>query len=1340
MPLLNHSDLPPKSSTLHTEKRAFALVIALSLMAFILLLLVSLTSFVQVESSSARIQKSREEARQAAYLGFQIALGQLQQHAGADQRVTVPATAVYPEKNASDASGEFYGFFRNHATGWGPGTYLTPDGRDAFENEIEAWWTDKNPHWTAVFDSSLREDPGLGPGVYGEFDREQNPRWLISGNESLDPSDADYITPENLTADPEQDDSVVWLVDYGSATRAAEAFDGLDGRVKVPTVGVEDVGGTERSHYAFWVADESSKANFSVIDPFAGESYGTNDYWNRLLAPQRLGWENMSGFDALKDEDFNNPSNPLFDIFLKILNVSQISFLDPANLEDDPADRGPVPRNFHAITGFSKSVLADTALGGLKKDLTRFLASPGSATLSINDPIIDETRYDASDPRFGGGSGFPNSTNNLPLWGKVSSWYANTGDASDDAEVTPSTPTESGVHPIVTIFKNHAGFSVNPTNNQLNLRYYPVVMLWNPFDTRLASTTYDLELGVPLNIHELRVNYKLSDSPSDPDDPQIISGSWVKAEFTLLAGTYSGGSFAGNDPARAKWDLEDYLRPLRARITTGMEPGEILVFSLDEDVIYTGSGDSPVELANIYEDQNTLALQDVAPFGIVIPSPFEINFNLAPTPGPGQSISEVVDDLKYHCTVWNNNFENNDLLSLNDQAVDTRDFNKDIPYTTLLQGGTILFRNAAGRYNQNNTSEFFWGEVDERVRDAYDTADLPKWRDLYTDSEFLDRAPLENPRTGSPPLWNKTDNVIGFDAFANFNGLFPRQNEHLDIDEGDNAELFHRFFSVFNPSAPVWELNPAVDLDRHSFGVHNADGFDRVTIGYSFINRVSSLTAWGANMATLVNGRTRGFFFTETVRQSNSQFVETTEYPVKNVRRPDAELLSVGQLSQVNLSEFFFQPSKPAANSDAPLYVDREGLTGITSRDVYTDSSGFAPVENNFANRLVDLSYLLNESLWDRYFFSTIPSGNFDLSDDNLDNSRHEFIQRKIDAIGDARDFDRAAEFLYNVGAINVNSTSVETWVALLSAFRDLELRSADGGDNIEASVPVVSSLRPISDPVDFTGESATTDPATYGAAGNANRDISRVLGGFRYLTDGMIRSLSERIVDEVRLRGPFFSVADFVNRRLVSPDRSGGAWLQARTQANRTAQSGPIAAAYDPLVGLAGINGALQRAIQLSGINGGVNYPEGLNSGNDRVYNLDDSTSVRPGVKLSAARFYTDSEHAAGAPAGENGHLLSGAPGLVSQADILSMIGPALTARGDTFLIRTYGDSVDPLSGDVIAKVWLEAVVQRTPEYLDPSVFAEIDPNTLPPDSINRKMGRRFEVVSIRFLTEDEI
>jgi hypothetical protein len=181
----------------------------------------------------------------------------------------------------------------------------------------------------------------------------------------------------------------------------------------------------------------------------------------------------------------------------------------------------------------------------------------------------------------------------------------------------------------------------------------------------------------------------------------------------------------------------------------------------------------------------------------------------------------------------------------------------------------------------------------------------------------------------------------------------------------------------------------------------------------------------------------------------------------------------------------------------------------------------------------------------------------------------------------------------------------------------------------------------------------------------------------------------------------------------------------------------GRIGNAYDPFVGLSGINGALQRAINVSGINGGMNYPTPADA-NDRVYGVQTSLTAasasRPMQLFSDYQFYLDTEHLAGVPVGEVGQLLSHSPGFVSQGDLLAMIGPALTPRGDTFLVRTYGDVVDR-TGRVLSRAYIEAVVQRMPEPVSPAGTTGVDKWRY-----TDKFGRKFKVVNLRWLRPEEI
>ena len=79
------------------------------------------------------------------------------------------------------------------------------------------------------------------------------------------------------------------------------------------------------------------------------------------------------------------------------------------------------------------------------------------------------------------------------------------------------------------------------------------------------------------------------------------------------------------------------------------------------------------------------------------------------------------------------------------------------------------------------------------------------------------------------------------------------------------------------------------------------------------------------------------------------------------------------------------------------------------------------------------------------------------------------------------------------------------------------------------------------------------------------------------------------------------------------------------------------------------------------------------------------------------------------------------------------------LFTRSDTFVVRAYGESINPASGLAESKAWCEAIVQRTPEYFDLTDPAETAPASLTVP-LNQANGRRFKVVSFRWLTRSDI
>jgi hypothetical protein len=97
--------------------------------------------------------------------------------------------------------------------------------------------------------------------------------------------------------------------------------------------------------------------------------------------------------------------------------------------------------------------------------------------------------------------------------------------------------------------------------------------------------------------------------------------------------------------------------------------------------------------------------------------------------------------------------------------------------------------------------------------------------------------------------------------------------------------------------------------------------------------------------------------------------------------------------------------------------------------------------------------------------------------------------------------------------------------------------------------------------------------------------------------------------------------------------------------------------------------------------------------------------------------------------------HTMLAAPGNLLQSDLLQALGSSIATRSDTFTLRCYGEASQD-NGEA-GSTWLEAVVQRVPDYVD---------ETNPPEatsgltSVNAVLGRRFKVISLRTLSADEI
>lgn len=440
---------------------------------------------------------------------------------------------------------------------------------------------------------------------------------------------------------------------------------------------------------------------------------------------------------------------------------------------------------------------------------------------------------------------------------------------------------------------------------------------------------------------------------------------------------------------------------------------------------------------------------------------------------------------------------------------------------------------------------------------------------------------------------------------------------------------------------------------------------------------------------------------------------------ISDIEIPMAPLTSLAQLQHLpqasidNLySSGFLMQNHAIGNSFASPGVASDSIK--TNRgwpfwvDMYMNENGGTIRGQKFPRPTflerpdIDRSYAANHMLWDDYFFSSMSpkdgvlrsGGKVDLAtvvkgfyEENkpLPNERYRRYLSKPGAdvvrelissnkpTGTAH--KKAAESLLVDGGFNVNSVSVAAWKTLLASGHRKSVAVLDG----KGGKPTVQSDN------EYVVSRFTLPNG--GSADDASGPDSENLRwtGYRELDEDQIEELAEAIVRQVKQRGPFRSLGEFVNRRL-------GPESDERT-----------------------LSGALQAALDDEDVSINEDYRDSKISESD----------------LTESR-YTNRSAAMGS-------RYQGSPACVTQADLLGPIAPILNARSDTFVVRGYGEATDK-DGKVTARAWCEAVVQRVPDYLDAkSDLPEIVVTALK-SQVNRSFGRRFKTISFRWLSPDEL
>ncbi|MCX6865890.1 MAG: hypothetical protein NTV46_06650, partial [Verrucomicrobia bacterium] len=481
-----------------------------------------------------------------------------------------------------------------------------------------------------------------------------------------------------------------------------------------------------------------------------------------------------------------------------------------------------------------------------------------------------------------------------------------------------------------------------------------------------------------------------------------------------------------------------------------------------------------------------------------------------------------------------------------------------------------------------------------------------------------------------------------------------------------NALLDGRFagkpFLFHNPALPISMAN----LHNSKLGALSYElSIEPVNIGS--LNRI--LQSDATNLTRYLTGNT------------TNQGMKSGSY----LELPVGPMQTIADFRRSNALTSPFAPSfvQPIANSTAsPLMT--------TSKVSEAGTDGY---------NLLDHSVLANHALYDGFYFSTFatdggtPGDAFNRFMDGTKPLASQAFQPYLPEGATAQDaaatlfaagkpksdaYQNAARYQMVQGPFNVNSTSVNAWKAKLAAMRGCNvpfLSLLNGTKTQQAAMN--NPIFPMSLPNDAAcdlGLDLATDP------GKENR-----WNGFRQLTDAELDTLAKRIVDEVKTRGPFRSMSEFVNRRIGT---------------------------NSPLTQ----RGALEAAIETSGINNGT-FTNQI-----PIQDGDIADPVLYGFKT---------------PQVVTGNPAAGAPGWISQGDLMRILEPAATIRSDTFVIRVCGESKN---GVKLTRVYAEAVCQRIPEYVEPDNASTSSGVTGTAAATSNKFGRRMKLVSFRWLSREEI
>ncbi|WP_162024483.1 MULTISPECIES: hypothetical protein [unclassified Lentimonas] len=1267
-----------KKSNSATSQDGFALVIALSLMAFILLLLLSITTLVQVETRSANTSKIQMEAEQAALLSLNIAIGELQKTAGPDQRITA-AASIFGDSNNGHTS-------------------ENPDGSSTTASSVTpAAGESGQDSWVGVWQS---DTVAVGTPSYSPATPDQRKflGWLVS---SVNDTTGEFELPQKL-------DAVGVDVSTSSSyvTLATDSNDDAYMQVEKVPVADSDIA------FAFAIEDESLKADLSWSELPKSSTTAERYQASRLSAAPGPDYGALNGSGATGP--FDSISYPLSSDSGYLISKGILKIGDVAGVTNSMAGGGAddwLKDQRGNVTWGSRGVIADVKFGGLRRDLSLAFEMDGDAEAAnatkFNDSVTSE--FVGNGDRLSA----PLKPVGLPieerfLWrdylGSGTTFNSHikvpTGTVAPNAALPAVMrgPNWWALRDYANLYKRLSGSS---GNYAMQARpYYPNRSTEDEtysdmFDIIRRGDGWDMETRFRLQAPD-QGDEKYLYRPAQSNYAPVYLGATV---LISLSGEDAGGNVdlvIGADPLFYFWN--PYNRTIKVD-HIGVRLGEAFPSSV---ALWLDPNPLPADSDGYVQYPYGASLNDLFKNNVTNKNGNVITYLIKDTSGgsitlePGEVVIASPSDVPGAAKLGYETNDTSGILMSNLRGTNRISMPKVDPDTGNASTVGFNFLDSGGGDRH---------DVDISIPAAGISA-----ADLYADLENFG----EETQSWHMPMWAGDRSIA---EYTTPEAVTDKETFDFDTVDADGNPVQVKKTRILNDPIATVGVSTLIGVKTY-FGLHTLLMKPAAFTGqlpnpieaFSLFNPMPMLMKrdyWrncnlnmvynhvtASNASTLLSGNGIGF----SSEERNAFFGYSYEYTgagtgssfvtVSNI--PESPLLSIAQFSQANLSIMSTDPLHAVGNSWASPVMAPDAPYGQLQTPTWVTTAQ-------------DFSWLINDALFDRYYFSGLApdyeiTGSGYSASASLEDTLSQFygsdylsamanpvlrpyIPDGVDAsqvedeLAQADGYKKFGAYALIQGAFNVNSTSVAAWKAFLGGNRDLEISYADGGDNSDSGSP-------------FPKSSAPSAPRS---------GTESEWAGFARLSEDQIEALAGSIVDQVKLRGPFMSLSDFVNRR-VGPLNDDTSYM-----------------------------GAIQAAINIQEAAGLIN------------------TGAK-GAAFGTTPVYTQGDFYAGAGDVGTRTTTTGIATSVTQADVLTPLAPRMTVRADTFKVRAYGEVRSTDGDEIQAKAVCEVVVQRLPEFVDDAdnpwdeATDPLAPSVSALSSINERFGRKFKIVQFRWLSSDEI